>query len=179
MSHQPPHPMTAPLPGALRRAMPLALAALVLSFITGCAVLEPEPQAADRRELARARALWQRQGLASYRFEYSPRCGECPPSAARAVVVTVDAGVVVEASYVDSYEPVNTNPYVYGTVDSLFAVVQRAYDQRAYSVRVRYDATRGFPTDVWVDWRADVIDEESGFAVSAFVPYRPEAAALR
>lgn len=169
--------MSSRLPGPVRRAVARvsagALVLVALFLLAGCAVLEPEPRAGERRELQRARALWQRQALASYRFEYTPRCAQCAPNATRAVLVSVDRGVVIDAEYVGSYEPVNTNPQAFGTVDSLFAIVQRAYDQHAYTVRVRYDETRGFPSDVWIDWRGDLADEESGFAVPALSPWAP------
>jgi hypothetical protein len=147
-----------------------ALAAFLL--LGGCAVLEPEPDAADRRALSRARAQWERVGPRSYRYVYAPRC-DCPPTVARATWVTVEQGVVVEASYLDGNEPVNIGPQLYGTVDSLFAQVQRAYDQHAAQVRVQYDPQLGYPIDVWIDWRRDVVDEESGFGASSLAPYTP------
>ena len=149
-----------------------ALTALLLLILGGCAVLEPEPDAADRRELARARDLWARVGPTSYRYVYAPRC-DCPPTVARATWVTVERGVVVEAYYLDGYVPVNSGPQLYGTVDSLFAHVQRAYDQHAAEVRVQYDPQLGYPVDVWIDWRRDVADEESGFGASALAAYTP------
>lgn len=147
----------------------LALLAL-LAFLSGCAVLEPEAGADGRRALARARALWERVGPESYRYVYEPRC-ECPPTIARATWLTVQEGVVVDAYYLDGAEPVNTGPQVYGTVDSLFARVQRAYDQHAAEVRVQYDPQFGYPVDVWIDWRRDVADEENGFGASSLEPY--------
>jgi hypothetical protein len=159
---------------SIRKLRPLgracALAALLI--LGGCAVLEPEPDAADRRDLARARDLWARVGPRSYRYVYAPRC-DCPPTVARATWVTVEQGVVVEASYLDGNEPVNIGPQLYGTVDSLFARVQRAYDQHAAEVRVQYDPRLGYPVDVWIDWRRDVADDESGFGASALAPYEP------
>ena len=153
-----------------RRPHALALGALLLA---GCAVLEPEPQQADRRALARARALWERSGPSSYRYVYEPQCAECPPSAARAAWVTVENGVVIEASYVEGSDPVNAGPQVYGPVDSLFALVQRAYDERAARVRVEYDAALGYPTTLTVDWRRDVVDDEGGFRVPALDALAP------
>jgi len=173
MPHPIPSSMTARLSGALR-----ALGATALFLLAGCAVLEPEPLAGERRELSRARTLWQRQALASYRYEYAPRCAECATTYARPVLLTVDKGVVVEAEYVDTNQPVGINPQLYGTVDSLFALVQRAYDQHAYAVNVRYDAERGYPYDVWIDWRADLADEEHGFAITRLAPYVPAVTAF-
>ena len=158
----------------LFRPLERACALVALLILAGCAVLEPEPDAADRRALARARSLWEREGPASYRYVYAPRC-ECPPTVARATWVTVEQGVVVDAAYFDGNEPVNIGPQLYGTVDSLFARVQRAYDQHAAVVRVRYDPQLGYPVDVWIDWRRDVADEESGFGASSLAPYTPVA----
>lgn len=144
-----------------------------LFAITACAVLEPEPGAADRRALSRNRALWQRMGPQSYRYVYLPRCGECAPNYQRATWVTVQRGIVVDAEYVDGGEPVLTGPQVYATVDSLFALVERAYDNHAADVRVSYDATLGYPTEVWIDWRRDMADEEGGFFASSLAAYAP------
>ena len=173
--------MTTRLPGlpgraSLQRALLRragALAAFVL-LLAGCAVLEPEPGATDRRALARARALWARTGPTSYRYIYAPHCGECPPSFARATWVMVERGVVVEAAYVEGNDPVNAGPQVYATVDSLFALVQRAYDGHAAEVRVEYDVSLGYPVEVWIDWRKDYVDDEGGFAASSLVPIAPK-----
>ena len=152
-------------------ARPAMLACLFA--ITACAVLEPEPGAADRRALSRNRTLWQRVGPQSYRYVYLPRCGECAPTYQRATWVTVQKGIVVDAEYVDGTDPVLTGPQVYATVDSLFALVERAYDNHAADVRVTYDATFGYPTEVWIDWRRDMVDEEGGFFASSLATYVP------
>ena len=156
----------------LGRAFALAFALAALLILPGCAVLEPEADAADRRALARARALWERVGPSSYRYVYAAHCN-CPPTVSRATWVTVEQDVVVDAAYLDDSEPVNIGPQLYGTVDSLFARVQRAYDQHAAEVRVQYDPQLGYPVDVWIDWRRDVVDDENGFAVSSLAPYSP------
>ena len=164
---------------SLRHSRPLQAVLLILMLaLHGCAVLEPEPDAADRRALSRARSLWQRVGPTSYRYVYAARCGMCSPYAARATWVTVEKGRVIDAAYVESNEPINESPQVFGTVDSLFALVQRAYDEHASEVRVQYDATLGYPTDVWVDWRGDMADDEGGFSASALTPYAPVAPSL-
>ena len=165
---------------SIRFSRPLQAVFLILMLaLHGCAVLEPEPDAADRRALSRARALWQRVGPSSYRYVYARRCGECSPYATRAAWVTVSRGLVVDAAYVEGNEPINEGPQAFGTVDSLFALVQRAYDEHAADVRVQYDATLGYPTDVWVDWRRDMADEEGGFSASALTPYASVALSLR
>lgn len=160
------------------RMLPRLQPLLFLLLISACAVLEPEPGAADRRALARNRALWSRVGPASYRYVYSPRCGECAPSSQRPTWLTVQAGKVVDATYVDGGTPVLVGPQVYATVDSLFALVQRAYDAHAAEVQVTYDASFGYPTDVWIDWRRDMADEEGGFGASALAAYGPVAQAV-
>ena len=155
----------------LRRLLALAATFAPVLLLAACAVLEPVPHEADRRALARARALWARQGPASYRYIYSPQCGECPPTAARATWVTVSDGVVVGAAYVEGNDPINAGPQVYGTVDSLFALIQRAYDNHAAEVHVRYDPALGYPVEAWIDWRASYVDDEGGFRVPTLDPH--------
>jgi hypothetical protein len=158
----------------LRATGARAVMLLLLAVLAGCAVLEPEPDASDRRALSRARALWEREGPDSYRYVYSARC-ECPPTVARATWVIVEKGVVVDAEYVEGNDPIVAGPQLYGTVDSLFALVQRAYDGHAAEVRVRYDERMGYPVDVYVDWRKDYVDDEGGFLASELVSYTPAA----
>ncbi len=56
----------------------------------------------------------------------------------------------------------------YDTVDKVFDVVQAALDQRAQEIRVSYDPTFGYPTQIFVDPVKAIADDEFSLAISRF-----------
>lgn len=55
------------------------------------------------------------------------------------------------------------------TLDELNELVERAR-READDVDVTYDPTYGFPTDVYIDWYKDAVDDEIGYTVTDYTP---------
>lgn len=126
--------------------------------LAGCAVLEPEPLAVQRRALVEARARWERARPRAYRYMYTPQCS-CPSNYTRAVWVSVQDSVVTRVAYVDGYGPALVGTVGFPTIDGLFARLDSAYAAPVPDVRVRYDGTWGYP--------AEAVVRDDGFAASA------------
>ena len=56
----------------------------------------------------------------------------------------------------------------YDTIDKVFDIVQAALDQRAQEIRVSYDPTFGYPTQIFVDPMKGRADDEFSLAISRF-----------
>jgi hypothetical protein len=56
----------------------------------------------------------------------------------------------------------------YDTIDKVFDIVQAALDQRAQEIRVSYDPTFGYPTQIFVDPVKAIADDEFSLAISRF-----------
>jgi hypothetical protein len=72
-----------------------------------------------------------------------------------------------------------TNPYAslpgwiidgYDTIDKLFERIKTAYDEKADTITMSYDAEFGFPEYAEVNPESAVFDEEWGFTVTNFTP---------
>lgn len=139
-----------------RNAAPaLALAAAIL--LTGCR--SATGLAGERLELASARALWQGERPPSYRYHFRNECGECLPEWRRPVIIRVRSGTIdlvtdAETGVAPAFER------DWPTVDSLFAVVEHAIEQRAAVLTVEYDRALGYPTLISVDYSRAVVDDE-------------------
>ena len=86
------------------------------------------------------------------------------------VGVTVDGSEVVEVTYLDN-EPHRCEPDAaqYYTIPGLFNLIQEAIDSGAHSLQAQYDATLGYPTEVFIDYVSNIADEERGFSASDLV----------
>lgn len=138
---------------------------LALSFIT----LPAGGQTEDIAEtLRRNQRKWAEQQVKEYQFVFRRVCF-CIPEFVRPVVINVRDGKIVAVRYADRDQQsvLPENFHRYQTVDELFAIIQQAIDQKAHRINVAYDQKRGFPTAVFIDYSADMADEERGFQISA------------
>ena len=120
-------------------------------------------QAQADANLDAARALWRQAELKSYEYGYHKFC-ECHPETPPETVVSVRDDAVVGVRH----RPVNSaievpaeqkNLEFYWTVDGLFTLIASALE-RGVQVRVAYDATLGFPRQLYIDYDADFIGDE-------------------
>ncbi|HUQ98063.1 MAG TPA: DUF6174 domain-containing protein [Gemmatimonadaceae bacterium] len=111
---------------------------------------------------------WKQLGLRDYSFTYTPMC-MCA-GYGRLYKVEVRDGKVV--SFQDGSQPVNLSlrDLPRPTVDSLFAWVKDAYVRKAAVVRVAYHPELHFPTNVSIDWRLSLLDDEFSFEVKDLRP---------
>ena len=111
-------------------------------------------------DLAEYRALWEAQGLTDYTFDVRRVCycqfvGD--------VRVTVKDGVITGVTELAS--EVARDPDTFRTINGLFDLVQDAYDRNAHEVKVEFDPSRGYPTQIWIDYVRMIADEEMGFTL--------------
>jgi hypothetical protein len=61
-------------------------------------------------------------------------------------------------------------PLRYYTVDQMFDLIEESQRQGAAEVRVTYDPQLGYPTEVYLDPRATVADDERQFEYASLAP---------
>ncbi len=109
------------------------------------------------------RFLWEAQSLDDYTYDVQRVCF-CPLR--EGVQLTVVDGVVAGATDLTTeevLEPSEVQWYV--TIDGLFDLLQDAYDRNAHQVDVDFDANRGYPTRIFIDYSEMIADEELGFTL--------------
>lgn len=117
----------------------------------------------------RDRALWESKQVRSYRFTLTTHAFS--PTAGQPVRVEVRDGQTVSVEPLSKDFRGNPDDLVrFGTIDKLFAVVEDAEQRGAERLEAKYDPTYGFPSDVNIDYRAAMADEEFGFEVEDFEP---------
>ena len=122
-------------------------------------------------DLEAARQLWRAQDLHTYAFTLQRSCF-CANIHPLFVVVLSDtvAGVLdFEA------DGVTVDRHLGETVEGLFQFIQTAIDRPAQKIRVTYDPTRGFPTEIDYDGAAQIADDEIFFRVTDVHPISPQS----
>jgi hypothetical protein len=132
---------------------------VLLTALSGLAEAATQAQ----QELAAAQRLWRSSGLPSYEYGYRKYCA-CHPDKPPETVVTVRDGAVVGVRHrpvgYDHEVPAEArNLQYYWTVDGLFDLLAAAFERGA-QVRVAYDATRGYPTEIHIDYDKNAIGDE-------------------
>lgn len=125
-----------------------------------------EVLATARTSLAAAQARWTAAGVRDYHFTYNTVCF-CPPREDARVVVR--AGAVVSATWQPSGTALTADELAQlPTVEGLFGKVAAACDQQAVQVQASYDPRLGYPESIWVDYWANVADDEMGWRLKDF-----------
>jgi hypothetical protein len=109
-----------------------------------------------QQALTAARARWKRAKASSYDYEVKRTCF-CPDTGW--IAVKVRGGVVSKRSNVAASD--------LASVPRLFRVIQRAINDKAHKLTVRYGA-RGVPVEVFMDQIQYAADDEWGFDVRRF-----------
>jgi len=128
--------------------------------------------AAGAQDLDASRALWRAASVSSYEYSYQRVC-ECHPDQSADTIVTVRDGAVVAVRYARPgyVEQISLEPEKlawYRTIEDLFSLVATAQTSAA-TVRVSYDAQRGFPRSIYIDYVTDLVGDEVELAVTSFV----------
>jgi hypothetical protein len=147
-----------------------ALALFVLLGLAACVALAAAAQPAD---LASARNLWRRAALTDYEYGYRKYC-ECHPDTPPETIVSVRGGAVVRVRHrpTDSTNEVPAkagSEHYYWTIDDLFALIESA-KARGAAVRATYDAERGFPTEIHIDYDKNAIGDELDLVLTTVSP---------
>jgi Family of unknown function (DUF6174) len=120
-----------------------------------------------------ARAKWRAAKLGSYEYGYRKFC-ECHRDSPPETVVSVRDGKVVNVRH----RPVGSTTEVpaaeknfeyYWTVEGLFELIAAA-EMRHVEVRARYDATVGYPTEIYIDYDKNLIGDELDLKLTGVTP---------
>jgi len=138
-------------------------------FFAAVAALLHMPVFADA-ELDGARARWRSAALTAYEYGYHKFC-ECHRESPPETVVTVRGGTVTGVRHRPAGSSVEVpaadkNFQYYWTVDGLFELIASA-QERGVQVRASYDATLGFPREVYIDYDANFIGDELDVRLTA------------
>ena len=142
---------------------------VLLWFATAFAVAA----AAQPTDLAAARNVWRRAALTDYEYGYRKYCA-CHPDTPPETIVTVRGGAIVNVRHrpVDSTNEVPAKAgslQYYWTIDELFQLIDSA-QRRGAAVRASYDAARGFPTEIHIDYDKNAIGDELDVVLTTVTP---------
>lgn len=117
------------------------------------------------------KALWHALGIQNYDFVYqvSCFCGILGPNPAK---LSVRGGVVSKVASPDSTVSLGVTPppSSYPTVDSLFAILERAQKGTPAGVTVEFDPTYHYPSKIFVDPLKNAADDEITYTILKFTP---------
>jgi len=138
------------------------LAVVGFLAMTGCdSIIESQSQ----------QALWEALDIQDYQFVYSVSCfcGFTGPNPAK---LTVRNGVVVKVEPAGNaiLPPTTAAAATYPTIDSLFAIIERARLAKPATMEIQYDATYHFPTIIGLDPVKNAADDEITYRVESFSP---------
>lgn len=122
----------------------------------------------ELRRLQFNRKLWNSNNIVSYRYTFSNSCF-CISDARGPVVIEVRNGQTVSITSVETGQPVDPQFFQnYNTIPKLFNVIQDAIARQASSLTVQYNARYGYPTQINVDYNAQIADEEIYLTIENF-----------
>jgi hypothetical protein len=118
---------------------------------------------APANRLGEQRSLWTAQGLTDYTFDVKRVCFCYLVADVR---VTVVGGVITGVTDIATGDALGSDLMKeFRTINSLFDLVQDAYNRNAHEVQVEFDPSRGYPTRIWIDYVLMIADEEMGFTL--------------
>ncbi len=143
----------------------LVLPALML--LGGCTILGPEGE----EDLRDQRRRWVRMGISDYTYDFVRGCFCGGPHGILRILVRSNA--VVSVTDVDTGAPPPFLPANWvGTIDDVFAELQREYDRDSDEIDLDFDDTYHFPSRAQIDRIKNAIDDELSLQLSNFQPLR-------
>ncbi len=139
------------------RAAWLVLGAVALGAVGGCS----DSLGVTASELDSHFARWQAAGLRDYRYDFRRSC-ECAPAATRPATIEVIGGAVVRVRFAGGGEEFATSEEqrFFPTIDQLFQLIDDAVRNHAAVLVVSYHPVLGYPTNISIDYRREVADDE-------------------
>ena len=136
--------------------------ALLIIVLSACST-------AARSELSSNRQTWQSAHITHYRFSLNVGCF-CVFRSRMPLEVEVNNGEVVSMTYADGVLVAEADPNretfsKYATIDRLFNELETT---DAEEVTVTYDATRGFPSEIYFDFIKAAADDELSISAADF-----------
>jgi uncharacterized protein DUF6174 len=145
-------------------------AALSWFAAAACVALAAVAQPPD---FGAARSAWRHAALTDYEYGYRKYCA-CHPDSPPETIVTVRGGTIVGVRHrpVDSTNEVPAkagSEHYYWTIDELFELISSA-KARGASVQATYDAERGFPKEIHIDYDKNAIGDELDVVLTTVTP---------
>ena len=124
-------------------------------FLISC---DNEPDS-DLIKLQKNWNIWNNNKLSDYSFNFRASCF-CIDEWISEVKVTVSSGNISKVILTkNNSSPTKLNPEQWFTIDQLFDYAKNALEQ-AYKYDIKYDASFGYPTEIFIDWSEDTADDE-------------------
>ncbi|MBD2692239.1 DUF6174 domain-containing protein [Anabaena catenula] len=112
--------------------------------------------------------LWNRQNVSKYSYQLTRSCF-CTKEARGPVIIEVNNGMTTSVISVETGNPVDPELFKqYDTIPKLFSVVKDAIARKADSLTVKYNPKLGYPTQINIDYSAQMADEELYLTVENF-----------
>lgn len=149
------------------RLAPLISTCLLLAACGGDLISGPEQRFLLQR-LRAAEARWERDGPSTYAFTLDRVCfcGVNGP-----VRINVVNDVVTEVRLIATDEVLPTEWWQwYPSIRELFVILEDAITLPAGEVTVKFDSALGHPTEAYIDWYSNSIDDEVSYSVSQIDP---------
>jgi hypothetical protein len=160
------------LPGRAVTRLAVLVAAALAAFGATCEDGGTGPDAELIAELATARDRWEAQGYTDYALTLRHDCF-CGETHRGPVVVNVRSDQIVARVYQATGEPVPQDPArFFPDVEGLFAFIAQSLSQHPAQIRAEFHPELGYPTEIFVDFAANIADEERGYRVLALDPLR-------
>ena len=103
--------------------------------------------------------IWNENKLSDYSFNFRASC-YCIDEWVSEVKVTVSSGNISKVILTkNNSSPTKLKPEQWFTIDQLFDYAKNALEQ-AYKYDIKYDASFGYPTEIFIDWSEDTADDE-------------------
>jgi hypothetical protein len=128
------------------------------------------------RKLEKAKKTWQKTKTSDYSFDFQQACF-CPSFGNLNIQVFADTVYAVvdpvtgEDATIDlgngEEKLLDLYPQVFVTIDELFEKLEKATDE-ADEMKGSYDAERGFPKLISIDYHKNAIDDEVSYVVGNF-----------
>jgi hypothetical protein len=136
------------------------------ALLSACSLSGPDTRLEPLAALSAAAERWHGSGVTDYELTMKRSCGECLPTSALRVTVSVldDMKTVTRA---DDGIPVEAPPGTYPDVPELFDLIEEMLLAGA-DVEAQYDSELGYPRSVAIDPVPGIVDEEFGFVVEEF-----------
>lgn len=130
----------------------------MMALAAGCGdLLSP---GSDRSRLDTSRQKWQARGYVQYQFTLTAACF-CVINGPVRIEVRNDS--ILSVTQISTGKPLDAK-YL-PTINKLFDFVDRGIAEHAATLRVTYDSTLGFPTEIVYDGSVNIADDEVTYTV--------------